>query len=176
MDTSHANFLRFEKLLHQACEGFQLNTPLVWNVTTQGYSPEYVRIKLRQAALDVLSNPDWQTTLDRELLQQVISTWYIRTTEDKTSVELGPRKRNFKVIDIVREPDTQPTLVIDGSNPAYLNAICLLKNFEQIPASFPIRLLDVPLTSITSLNETYPNLEFVQDILNGIPQPNYILI
>lgn len=179
--SNYETFQRFRNILTQATVAYHAGETISWDVQSSGMSPSYIRTQLRTVMKSYLMSPRWhESDIPASTIQSILANWAIRDTLDG-HVEIGPRKHptRFGYTDPISPPLAPPVttdsgLSIDGTNPAFVHAICLLKNHDQISNS--ILLTNFDTTLLDSLYATYPNIELIPDTIAGVQTPNYILI
>ncbi len=175
------SFRRFENMLVDAILAARDKNVIQWNVREANYSPYYVRKALRKAISFILDDETIVTPIDREELRTILKGYEFSITDD--TVIFKPRHftrgtlSGLSFSKAVTEPkpgEYSKLLEIDGAIEEYVEAICLLKNYDQI--SGEVRLLNLNPEWVPSLLAKYPNLEIIPDEIHCEPTKHYIVI
>jgi len=149
---AESHFRRYELILSDIISRYPSPSTLF---PTNGKSPSYVRQQLREALEIFLRTPSIESTISRSAAQALFNTFTFGSTTDH--IYVGPRKKKAATCNASLAVSETPTLSINCTNYLIASAICLIKDFDELPA-VPITLTNLSLDSLNSLESTYPNI------------------
>ncbi len=128
--------------------------PVIFSLPNGGASA--LRVRLKRALKNYITEPTWTSPLDRQLAYKLLSQYTI-VADSKTSLYCGyPRRTRTPVLETlcIELPE------IKTEDPDVINALLLLKNLDHIP--LPIKIhTSLPVHEI---KQPYYNTEIADSI------------
>lgn len=131
--------------------------PVVFTIPAGGASA--LRIRLRRALRNFVTNPTWPSSLDRKLAYKILTT-YTFVADSKNALYCGfPRRSRTPILESI----CVELPVIKTEDPEVIKALLLLKNLDHIP--LPIKI--ETRLPVHELKQPYYNTEIADAIFEN---------